>query len=605
MIAQQPTLSEDLRAGRRRIEELSAVRLLAPIWWRAASKAWVLPCSISIQPTQPARIPKTTNWYVLIEQAYPQGSIKFYPAKEGGLETTHPHQRLNLPGPPDIPWRAGDLCLQSRVRALGRFSSDPEPTSPQDRLLWHFIRAIRWLELADRGELLAPGDPFELPPFERPLDDKPLCLFLESENDLLEWTEIKERWGIARFGRLDHPDCWIAKELLSPDLAPVKTFFWNSAWEGSTSAIESGLWFYLENIPLVTEWQVPRSWDELNAVLQRQDRSFYKSFSQASKHLRSTERPLLLLGFPIPKSVGDAPAVVTWQGARLPPLSNKRNTRGRTDFKALTRRDLEFVLPNNPSIGWLRSQNWDSDQLFSRGKLSNSLSQSRVALIGAGALGSMIAEYLVRAGLRSLVIVDPDFIQSGNMARHTLDLSSIGEFKANDLALRLSAISPQLDIEGHSKTLAEVPPGSVDAVRTADIIIETTGDDEVLEEVARFGWDSPKHFISLSIGFRAKRLFCYHLKGDRFTFQPMLDGLKSVLDAERNEASQSDFPREGVGCWHPVFPARCDDIALQASTAVKWLESTIQNEAKVTSLAIFEQQEAAGQFSGISRRDLF
>lgn len=58
------------------------------------------------------------------------------------------------------------------------------------------------------------------------------------------------------------------------------------------------------------------------------------------------------------------------------------------------------------------------------------LSQSRVALIGCGALGSAIADTLVRSGVGALRICDRDFVELNNLQRQTL-------FDESDVARRL------------------------------------------------------------------------------------------------------------------------------------------------------------------------
>src|SRR4051794_723859 len=48
------------------------------------------------------------------------------------------------------------------------------------------------------------------------------------------------------------------------------------------------------------------------------------------------------------------------------------------------------------------------------------LLQSRALLVGCGALGSVIADQLVRAGVGFLRIVDRDFVETSNLQRQVL-----------------------------------------------------------------------------------------------------------------------------------------------------------------------------------------
>jgi len=75
---------------------------------------------------------------------------------------------------------------------------------------------------------------------------------------------------------------------------------------------------------------------------------------------------------------------------------------------------------------------------------------ARVALIGAGALGSVSAELLVRAGVGFIRIVDRDFVELSNLQRQSLyDEDDVRKSlpKATAAAAKLHRINSQVDIE--------------------------------------------------------------------------------------------------------------------------------------------------------------
>lgn len=79
------------------------------------------------------------------------------------------------------------------------------------------------------------------------------------------------------------------------------------------------------------------------------------------------------------------------------------------------------------------------------------LLQSSAALVGCGALGTVVANLLVRAGIGKLRIVDRDFVESSNLQRQTLfeesdALESLP--KAIAAERRLRAINSETQIEG-------------------------------------------------------------------------------------------------------------------------------------------------------------
>lgn len=82
-------------------------------------------------------------------------------------------------------------------------------------------------------------------------------------------------------------------------------------------------------------------------------------------------------------------------------------------------------------------------------------------------------------------------------------------------------------------------------------------------------------FVSPSLGYRACRPWCVSAVGQRFPHAASRARIAPWLERERTEHGPLQFPREGVGCWHPVCPARADDIWLLASAAVKQIEEVV------------------------------
>ncbi len=128
------------------------------------------------------------------------------------------------------------------------------------------------------------------------------------------------------------------------------------------------------------------------------------------------------------------------------------------------------------------------------------------------------------------------------------------------------------------------------------------GQDEVLEALAGFPWKTPRRFVSLSLGYHAHRLWCFAATGERFPHAVFRAQLEPWLELERKQFADTPFPREGIGCWHPVFPARADDIWLFASVAVKHLEALLVADQVTEDFTIFEQIYEDGQFMGIRKQ---
>jgi len=88
---------------------------------------------------------------------------------------------------------------------------------------------------------------------------------------------------------------------------------------------------------------------------------------------------------------------------------------------------------------------------------------------GCGGLGSWIAEYVVRAGAKNVVLCDPGTITGGLLVRQNFVEADIGNTKVDALAQRLRAISDAIEVSVHDATA----PGT-EMLAGVDVIIDAT-----------------------------------------------------------------------------------------------------------------------------------
>lgn len=88
-------------------------------------------------------------------------------------------------------------------------------------------------------------------------------------------------------------------------------------------------------------------------------------------------------------------------------------------------------------------------------RLSEPLAHATVGIAGCGGLGSNIATYLARSGIRKLIIADFDRVEFSNLNRQNYSLKHLGFHKVDATKEVLSAINPNVDIEVHRVTLDE------------------------------------------------------------------------------------------------------------------------------------------------------
>jgi molybdopterin/thiamine biosynthesis adenylyltransferase len=70
------------------------------------------------------------------------------------------------------------------------------------------------------------------------------------------------------------------------------------------------------------------------------------------------------------------------------------------------------------------------------------LEQRRVAVVGVGAIGGVVADLLHREGVGALTLVDPDIVMPGNLVRHLAGDESVGAAKVDAVKRALHATRP-------------------------------------------------------------------------------------------------------------------------------------------------------------------
>lgn len=108
------------------------------------------------------------------------------------------------------------------------------------------------------------------------------------------------------------------------------------------------------------------------------------------------------------------------------------------------------------------------------------LLKSRVALVGCGALGSVIAQTIVRAGFGFVRLIDRDFVDLSNLQRQVLyDESDVEQRlpKVVAAAEKLRAINSEIEIE---PVLADVSfENIIELIKDVDLIIDGTDNFEI------------------------------------------------------------------------------------------------------------------------------
>ncbi|PWH05485.1 molybdopterin-synthase adenylyltransferase [Brachybacterium endophyticum] len=101
------------------------------------------------------------------------------------------------------------------------------------------------------------------------------------------------------------------------------------------------------------------------------------------------------------------------------------------------------------------------------------LAAARIAVVGAGGLGSPVLQYLASAGVGRLGIIDFDRVESTNLQRQVLfGVEDVGRPKAEVAVARLAGLSPHTDLRPHLTRLD--PTTAPDLLADYDLVIDGT-----------------------------------------------------------------------------------------------------------------------------------
>jgi len=136
-----------------------------------------------------------------------------------------------------------------------------------------------------------------------------------------------------------------------------------------------------------------------------------------------------------------------WQAEGLPVA------RGELDSESAQRYARHLVLPEVGVAG------------------QKKLGASRVALVGAGGLGSPAALYLAAAGVGRLTLIDDDRVERSNLQRQVLHTDArIGTLKTESARIALNALNPQVRVELSSQRVAAANVETL--MRDHDVVID-------------------------------------------------------------------------------------------------------------------------------------
>ena len=551
-------------------------------WEFSEREIWSLKFIVQLAVPPSLFMPEFSSWHLVIWQEGTFVRIEIYPDKTDGISVTFQHQDHNYRDSSQRPWTTGKPCLEGAFAMFGRFQWMEEPEELTDRILWRLNRLKQWVDAAALDSLAKKGDPLELPAFSGHSAYSQIG-FVEKEDELGVWQSLIGKWGYASSSILQGTsDTRYIREFYNNEMKLIRRSEWSPSLCNNAKAKDI-IWLMLPALPILQPWQAPRTWKELNQSFESLGLSLSQFLVEIGCSIRKVPRRLppgiLMLGFPLQENVGEEPQHIHWIAMRLIGISDSLSTRPGFRSTERNRRlwDHELSFSREP-IKWVRTQNWTSSQLRTRGEISREVQTKKILVIGAGSLGSEVCENLVRMGVTSLGILDSDYIQVGNLSRHALTMSAVGSNKAEALVKHLNHILPDANARSFNCKFPPEINSIKNSLRTYDIVVDCTGEDKVLKAMADFDWQSEKVFVSIAMGWRAEGLFAF---AAHETIFPVVDAISHFNNSPSPEIDLTDARIEGVGCWHPVFPARADDVNLWAAIGTKFICRVVSTSQRV------------------------
>lgn len=551
------------------------IDLIGP-WASYPGGRWSFPITARLSVPPGNGMPHESGWLILARAHRGGFRIRIYPDATSGIKATYAHQSRNRENPDGNPWRMGKPCLNRPLAALKRDGWAAEPANVEDALGWMLLRLLDWVDAAATNALIQLGEPFELPIFAHQ-HGMSVIGFREAPEEFSRWTEFQDQWGFARVGLVrgaQNAEAITAFE--DRDSRTVLSAAWGPAID-TQSGLPNAVWCRLPRPPIMPPWQFPETWAELAATCAGMAVDLPELIADAGARLRRLkcydEKSFsrLLLGFPTGEKWGDLPTRMHWLAMDGLELTGRIAFPKGTDFAAERRaRDRTLASDERPLVWW-PTANWASDQLRSRGAAEPEVQAKSVLVIGCGALGTPIAEMLLRMGVTRLGVMDGDRVEAGNLSRLQLTMADVGHLKATALARRLGSAMPDTNVIAIPHYFPSANEASRAAIESFDVIVDCTGSDELLDELGEYEWGNERIFISLGMTWAAEGLVAYSASESAF---PSVDA-RSFFSEVAPAGEADAMPMEGIGCWHPVFPARADETLFWAAEGAHFIREAL------------------------------
>jgi hypothetical protein len=236
-------------------------------------------------------------------------------------------------------------------------------------------------------------------------------------------------------------------------------------------------------------------------------------------------------------------------------------------------------------ITWSKTVDCSYDIFFGRGKLHNSLTESKILVLGVGAIGSNLAESLVRGGCKNVDLFDNDIKEIGNICRAKYNFFGGERQKVDELAISLTSISPFVEINKFNYSVVplntdELKKNYLGVFDRYDYIFNCTASNDVNIIIDKLPIKS--QLITISISNNAKELVCVIGNGNVFE-------TNSKIYYETNQNINDLFKPQG--CWSPTFKASFHNINALLNYALSNINYKLENALPLKTFMLEVKEE--------------
>ncbi len=227
----------------------------------------------------------------------------------------------------------------------------------------------------------------------------------------------------------------------------------------------------------------------------------------------------------------------------------------------------------------------------------------RVTVLGCGAIGSVLAVLLARAGAAKIRLYDNGAITPGILVRQNYERRHIGYSKVSATKIYLQAINPDLEVDALFENAVTAIRTGADTLFDADVVINATASTRVAAALEKHFRDRDGHrppLASMVVGHRAHMaLMTYAVNGShgvttdidrraKIALASFVTGRAMLDEFWPLQGRSARFFQPEPGCSDPTFVGSAADVFSLSASMLNvlsgWLRKTNSKQRRAYTL---------------------